>query len=208
MCANPSSISESTLWLGIILVVLGIGVLMTADGISAALLGIGPTPYSYRWLQQAINHERVGALIDVLGGGLYLSGITIGLRALELDRFQTPTKWGTRIAGGYIVLLSLAVVLGFVCGALRGSQAGDSLFFVSFVVLYPVYILADSIVNAHFLHCALRAAALPFSGGLAFSLATGWADPLSVSVIYGSIYSAGSLVVVGIARAIRKPDRA
>jgi hypothetical protein len=123
----------------------------------------------------------------------------------------TPSKWGARIMYGYIGMLIVAIVLGFVAGGMiknDGALAGDPIAVLSWFILFPAYIVADGILNDGFLGCSLRAALLPLVQGLVIWLVTGWADPFAVSQVVAFIYFLGSLAVVAIARAVRKSRKA
>ena len=117
------------------------------------------------------------------------------------------SKWGSRIAHGYIIMLLASIGLGYIAGDMineGGSGRGESVFVFSWFFLLPIYIIADAIVNARFFGCSLRAAFLPLVQGFVIWKVTGWGDPFGVSQSVAIIYLLGSLVVVAIARSVRK----
>ena len=116
-------------------------------------------------------------------------------------------KWGKRISNGYFVMLFVSIALGWFASQMineGGTMAGDHIGVISWLVLFPVYILLDAIVNARFLGCSLRAAFLPLVQGFIITKLTVWEDPFGVSQIVATIYVAGSLIIVAITRLVRR----
>ena len=156
------------------------------------------------------------SMVMVVGIGLVVS--TSAIREVESSPQKEAThmtqtnssgllKWGSRIAYGYVVMLAIAIALGFVAGDMinkGGILAGDSVAIVSWFILFPAYILADAIVNARFLTCPLRAAFLPLLEGFVIFQVTDWGDPFGVSQTVAIIYFMASVVVVAIARSVRR----
>jgi len=194
----------------------------TADKIAAYFLGIDYSPpfYPYSSSQEFGSHAILTTLIDAGGFILILFGFHIGIRPMKLDEAFKPTKWGSRIANGYAVMILIAIILGFFAGI--GIVDYDSITVFSWFILFPLYILVDSTVNRQFLKCPIRAALLPATVGFTMILVgflTGrisgnipfpsylvprtWPNSFNISAKVGIFFIAISLISVGIARVIR-----
>jgi hypothetical protein len=116
------------------------------------------------------------------------------------------TKWGALTLYIYIAVLLIGIVLGFIAGVwIKGSDSdGDPIAVISWFIIFPAYLIADGILNNNFLWCSLRAAFLPLAEGFVITQVSGWPDPFAVSITIAVVYFVGSLVVVGITRAVRK----
>lgn len=123
------------------------------------------------------------------------------------------TRWGSITPYVYTAVLLLGIILGFIAGAMinndggAGSSAGDPIAILSWFILFPIYIIADGILNCRFLWCPLRAAFIPLVQGFVIWQVTGWEDPFAVSISVAFLYLLGSLVVVGITRIVRKSKK-
>ena len=107
----------------------------------------------------------------------------------------------------YIGMVSVSIVLGVITGVMiisEGSHAVDPILTISWLVLFPMYIIADGILNSRFLWCSLRAAVLPLVEGVIIWLVTFDYEPFIVSLVVSMIYILGSLIVVRLSRAVRK----
>jgi hypothetical protein len=199
--------TRARLWIGVLLLLLGVAALLTADRVAAGLLGIGPTPYSYRDLREASTHANLATLIDVAAVLASLSGLGLALSTFNVRLAAPQGPWGRRVARSFVAILPGAAGLGYLAGLAintGGARAGDQVVVASWFVLFPLYILADSILNARFVHCALRAAALPLAEGLVIWFVTRWPDPLAVATIVAALSATASVLLVGATRAVRK----
>ncbi|MDH3716327.1 MAG: hypothetical protein OET44_21070 [Gammaproteobacteria bacterium] len=106
-------------------------------------------------------------------------------------------RWGQRIAWLHPVLLAGAVVVGLLSGDLQ--QGEPWLIVVATIVVYPAYVLIDSIVNAQFYASSLRGFALPLAQGVGNSF-VGGESIIVPSLLFAACYLAVALLIMTIVR--------
>jgi hypothetical protein len=110
----------------------------------------------------------------------------------------------------YAVLLVFSLSIGWHVGRVDNISQEEMITGIFFLMIFPIYILLDSIISRIFLVCALRGFSLPIVFTFMYWLGRNFArhrhrrddDSLLVGLIVGLIYIAVATLVVGITRLI------
>jgi len=118
--------------------------------------------------------------------------------------------WGRRLVRFYPVFAVALVTLGLLSGYLIdtvGYRASDLVAGPVLFVLIPSFLLADAILNARFLPCALRILPLPVlpygAVGLASDTGEATSTLAAIGLQLGVVFAIASLMVVVVTRALR-----
>lgn len=215
-----------TTWFGEALILIGIAMQFLSLYIAVSFFQlehvkdfIGATP---NW--GGFKNSILQNFILVVGFSFLLTGYTIRTKSLKLDFNQTSTKWGTGISFAFIPMLCLSGILGYLAADESPKEAVLNL---SYFLLFPLYVLVDSLFNARFLQCTLRAVILPFVLLLALwhftipfphdpslplaDVLFAWHlnkpfndDAIGTTAITASLYLGGSALIVRLLHVIRK----
>lgn len=183
-------------WISQLIVALGISAVVFANRLAAIVLGLDPPPI-FGNFREVAQHADLAILISVFGGGAALTALGLGLRYSTLDSDVVESRWGVRLSRmfKYVAGASFLTILVF--------GFSDRLLTWIVFVAFPLYIGADSILNARYFACSTRAALLPFVQGLAIAINEGIVDALEVLMIAALVAAFASLATVKLTRVLK-----
>ncbi len=145
------------------------------------------------------------ASTKIVNSNLSMSSVSQGLfetSDIKKPLYQRVLKYGTIL--GFVTLLFVGIFVGFGAGAFRYHYwfLSDKCVWFCMIVVFPLYVIVDSILNASLFRCSVRAALLPLFIGVSYWFGINFSLPnvLVISSISAIIYIILSMTIIGLTR--------